>query len=101
MKNLAPRRHPVALVLLMAMLALAFALEGSQPAHTHENGRPGLYNAECPLAKVGAIHTDGWAPPSPALGPPVEPAGSAVVPSHVWAPSPSTCFTDPRAPPLA
>ena len=101
MKSLAPRRHPVALVLLMAVLVLAFAFEGSQPAHTHEDGRPGLYNAECPLAKIAAMHADGWSPPTPALGPPVDPARIIVVTPHVWAPSPSTRFTDSRAPPLA
>ena len=101
MKSLAPRRHPIVLVLLMAVMALAFALEGSQRAHTHEDGRLGLYNAECPLAKIAAFHADGWAPPSPTLGPSGEPPASIAVASDVGAPSPSSGITDSRAPPLA
>ena len=101
MKSLAPRRHPAALLLLMAVLALAFAVEGSQPAHTHENGRLGLYNAECPLAKIAAFRADGWAPPAPVVGSPLEPAAAVAVTPHVWAPSPSAGVADCRAPPLA
>src|SRR5262245_33568428 len=101
MKSLAPRRHPLVLLLLMALMSLAFALEGSQPGHTHEDGRLGLYNAECPLAKVAAFHADGWAPPSSLLGPSGEPAASLAVAPDVPAPRPWSGITDSRAPPLA
>src|SRR5262245_51298816 len=99
MKRLAPRRHPVVILVLMAVMSLAFALEGSQPGHTHEDGRLGLYNAECPLAKVAAFHAVGWAPPLPVLGPSVEPAASMAVASDVRAPSPCSGISGSRAPP--
>lgn len=101
MKSLAPRRHRAVIVLLMALLAFAFALEGSQPGHTHEEGRLGLYNAECPLSQLAAVHTDGWAPPSLASASPAQITLGAVAAPRVWAPSSTASFTDSRAPPLA
>ena len=85
----------------MALLAFAFALEGSQPVHSHENGRLGLYNAECPLSQLATIHTDGWAPPSLASASPAPLALPVIVTPHVWASSPSASAADSRAPPLA
>jgi len=101
MKSLRPRSHRAAIVLLLALLSFAFALEGSQPGHTHENGRLGLYNAECRLLQLAAVHTDGWAPESPAITSPKQIDVPVAVPSSDWAPSPSSSFTDSRAPPLA
>ena len=93
--------HRAAIVLLVALLSFAFALEGSLPGHTHENGRLGLYNAECPLSQLAAVHTDGWAPESSAVATPAQiDVPTAVTPSG-WAPSPSASLTDSRAPPLA
>jgi hypothetical protein len=90
-----------AIVLLVALLSFAFALEGSLPGHTHENGRLGVYNAECPLSQLAAIHADGWAPESPSVVTPRQIDGPAAVTSPGWAPSPSASLTDSRAPPLA
>jgi len=95
------QRQRAAIVLLVALLSFAFALEGSLPGHTHENGRLGLYNAECPLSQLAAVHADGWAPESPAVVTPKQVDVPAAVTSSGWAPSPSASLTDSRAPPLA
>ena len=90
-----------AFVLFLALLTCAFVLEGSQPSHTHTNGRLGLYNTECPLAQLAAVHSEGWAPEPLAIVSPAEVAlPSAVTPSG-WTPSLSPSRTDSRAPPLA
>ena len=63
-----------------------------QPADAtrHENGRLGLYNAECPLAELAAVHADGWAPESLAIASP-EPIDLPIaVTSSGWVPSPSS-----------
>jgi len=101
MKSLRPRSHRTAIALLLALLSVAFTLEGSQPGHTHENGRLGLYNAECPLSQLAAVHADGWAPESPAVASPKQIDVPVAVTSSGWAPSPSASLTDSRAPPLA
>ena len=81
------QRHRAAIVLLVALLSFAFALEGSQPGHTHENGRLGLYNAECPLSQLAAVHADGWAPESPAVVTPKQIDVPTAGPSSGWAPA--------------
>jgi hypothetical protein len=101
MKSLGLRRHRAAIVLVLALLSFAIAAEGSQPVHTHEDGRPGIYNAECPLAQLAAVHADGWVPQRLAIGSPAQVALSVAVTSGGWAPSLSASFTDSRAPPLA
>jgi hypothetical protein len=95
------KSHRAAIVVLLGLLSVVFALQGSLPGHTHENGRLGLYNAECPLSQLATIHTDGWAPESPALVSPRQIDVPAAVTSSAWAPSPSASLTDSRAPPLA
>jgi hypothetical protein len=95
------QRHRAAIVLLLALLSFAFALEGSLPGHTHENGRLGLYNAECPLSQLAALHADGWAPESPSVVTPKQIDVAAAVTSSGEFPSPSASLTDSRAPPLA
>ena len=72
MKNHCPRFHRAAIVLVMVALAFAFAVEGSQPTHSHEDGRLGLYNAECPLAELTAVHPAGWAPAPVTIASPVQ-----------------------------
>ena len=101
MKSLGFRSHRAAIVLLLALLSFAFALEGSQPGHTHEDGRLGLYNAECPLSQLAAVHSDGWAPKPLAIASPRQVAVPVAFASSDWAPSPSSSLTDSRAPPLA
>ncbi|HEV2055027.1 MAG TPA: hypothetical protein VGV06_07630 [Methylomirabilota bacterium] len=100
MKSLRPRSYRAAIVLLLALLALTFAVEGSQPSHSHEDGRLGLYNAECPLAELSAVHTAGWAPEPLAIASPELVALPIAVTSSGWVPSPFLSFTDSRAPPL-
>ncbi len=95
------KSHRAAVVFLLALLSVAFAVEGSLPGHTHETGRLGLYNAECPLSQLAAIHTDGWVPELPAIGSPKQLDVPAAVTSSGSAPSPSVSLTDSRAPPLA
>jgi hypothetical protein len=53
-------------LLLLALVSLALGAEGSQPLHSHEDGALGLYNAECPLAILAAVHTAGALPAAPA-----------------------------------
>ena len=101
MKTPRPGIHRAATVLLLAVLAFAFAVEGSQPTHSHEDGRLGLYNAECPLAELAAVHPAGWAPAPVTIATPAQAVLAVAVSSSGWAPSPSLSLTDSRAPPLA
>ncbi len=55
-----------AVLLLLALVSLALGVEGSQPIHSHEDGGLGLYNADCPLAVLAAVHTAGALPAAPA-----------------------------------
>jgi len=101
MRTSRPRLRRAAHVLLLAALAFAFAVEGSQPTHSHEDGRLGLYNAECPLAELAAVHPAAWAPEPLAIVSPEQTVLAVAVSSSGWAPSPSLSLTDSRAPPLA
>ena len=95
------QRHRAAIVLLVALLSFAFALEGSLPGHTHENGRLGLYNAECPLAVLAAVHTAGALPTAPAsAGIVLIGLGTIFAASRDIA-NPLPSSASPRAPPLA
>ena len=96
-----PRFHRSAIVLLVALLAFAFAVEGSQPTHSHEDGRLGLYNTECPLAELAAVHPAGWAPEPLTIASPAQTVLAVALSSSGSAPSPSLSLTDSRAPPLA
>ena len=101
MKRLWPWSHRAATVMLVAVLAFAFAVEGSQPTHSHEDGRLGLYNAECPLAELAAVHPAGWAPEPFTIEVPAQTVLAVAASSSGWVPSPSLSLTDSRAPPLA
>ena len=89
-----------AVLLLLALVSLALGVEGSQPVHSHEDGGLGLYNAECPLAVLAAVHTAGALPAAPAsagivlIGLGTILAGS----SRIATAFPSSA--SPRAPPL-
>ena len=101
MKSLRPLSRRAAIVLLLGLLALAFAVEGIQPSHSHADGRVGLYNAECPLAELSAAHTAGWAPEPITIASPEPAALPIAVASSGWVPRPFPSLTDSRAPPLA
>lgn len=101
MKTLRLGSHRAAIVLLMALLAFAVAVEGSQPSHSHEDGRLGFYNAECPLAELSAVQPGGWAPEPITIASPQPVALPITVTSSGWVPSPSLSLADSRAPPLA
>ena len=101
MRSVRPGHHRAVIGLLLTLLALAFAVEGSQRTHSHGDGRPSLYNAECPLAELSAVHTAGWAPEPLALASPEPVVLQLAVTSSGWVPSPFPSPTDSRAPPLA
>jgi len=100
MKSLRTGSHRTAVVLLVGLLAVAFAVEGSQPSHSHADGRVGLYNAECPLAELSAIHMAGWAPEPLTIASPQPVALQVAVTSSGWVPSPFPSLAGSRAPPL-
>jgi hypothetical protein len=100
MKRVRPGSHRVAIIGLLVLLAFAFAVEGSQPAHSHEDGRLGVYNAECPRAELAAVHAAGWVPEPLAIESPQPSALPVAVTSSEWVPSPLPSLTDSRAPPL-
>jgi hypothetical protein len=89
-----------AVLLLLALVSLALGVEGSQPVHSHEDGALGLYNAECPLAILAAVHTAGALPAAPASAWIVL---ISLVTILTASPSIATAFpssASPRAPPL-
>ena len=100
MKSLRSGSRRAAIVLLLGLLALAFAVEGSQPSHSHADGRLGLYNAECPLAELSAVHTAGWVPEPITIVSPEPAALPIAVTSSGRVPSPFPSLTESRAPPL-
>jgi hypothetical protein len=101
MKSQRPGSHRAAIVLLLALLTVAFAVEGSQPPHSHGDGRLALYNADCPLAEPSAVRTAGWAPEPITIAAPEPVVLPIAVTSSGWVPSPVLSLTDSRAPPLA
>ena len=101
MKRIRAASHRAGIFGLMVLLAVALAVEGIQPAHSHEDGRLGLYNAECPLAELTAVHADGWAPSPVAITSPAQSVLPAARTSSGWVPSPSRNLSESRAPPLA
>lgn len=100
MKSSGLRRHRAATVLL-ALLSFAVTLECSQLGHTHEEGRLGLYNAQCPLSQLAAVHTDGWAPEPLAIASPEQVAAPMATAVSGWVSSQFSSLTDSRAPPSA
>jgi hypothetical protein len=101
MRSIRPGSHRAAIVALLVLLAVAFAVEGSQPTHSHEDGRLGFYNAECPLVELTAVHADGWAPRPLTIASPAQSVLPVFRTSSGWVPSPSLSLSDSRAPPLA
>ena len=101
MSRIRPGSHRAGIIGLLILMAVAFAVEGSQPAHSHEDGRLGFYNAECPLAELTAVHADGWAPQPLTIASPAQSVLPVSRTSSGWVPSPSLSLSDSRAPPLA
>ena len=88
-------------LVLLALLSLALGVEGSQPVHSHEDGGLGLYNAECPLAVLAAVHTAGALPTAPAsAGIVLIGLGTIFAASRDIA-NPLSSSASPRAPPFA
>jgi hypothetical protein len=91
----------VSVLLLLALVSFALVLEGSQPVHSHEDGRFGLYNAECPLAELAAVHADGWLSVPTSIVRPAQADLPVCFTSFSWVPSQTFSLADSRAPPLA
>ena len=91
----------VTVLVLLVLLSLALSVEGIQPIHSHEDGGLSLYNAECPLAVLAAVHSAGALPTAPAsAGIVLIGLGTILSASrNIAAPLPSSA--SPRAPPLA
>ena len=84
---------------MLALVALTFAVEGSQPAHAHDTSAAALFDGDCPLAALAAVHGASPLPESP-LATWVALAGDAPATVPCARPSPSAVrHTDPRAPP--
>lgn len=96
-------RRPVtaiSLVVLVGLASLGLLLPDVQPIHNHQAGQTGLYDAQCPLAALAAVHvtgplpiptTSGWVELA-TLG--VVVAGGRATPDCLLRPA------QPRAPPL-
>jgi hypothetical protein len=88
-------------ITVLLLLALAFVVEGSGPAHSHDDGQLAFYNAECPLAALTAVHMAGTIPTAPTSGW----VGLVVLGAFILVPrtvgSSFLRFAHPRAPPLA
>ena len=86
-------------LLLLALVALTVAVEGSQPLHTHDGDTAGLYNRDCPLTELATFDDASPLPqsaPSPWI--PLATGAPAATPSDRPQPSPVRSF-DSRAPP--
>jgi hypothetical protein len=102
--DIALSRRPaarVSILLLLALVSLALVVEAGQPTHSHEDGRPGLYNAQCPLAELSAVHVNGWVPVTATMASPTPIVLPVVVTAVGWRSTPSLSLADSRAPPLA
>jgi hypothetical protein len=89
------------MIAFLLLLALAFVLEGGEPAHSHDDGQLAFYNAECPLAALSAVHADATAPAPPTSGWVAKIALGAFILVPSTAASSFRRFAHPRAPPLA
>jgi hypothetical protein len=99
-----PSRRPaarVSVLLLLALVSLALVLVGTEPMHSHEDGQLGLYNAECPLAELAALHINGWASSPVTIASPAPVVLPLVATAFGWIPRPFLSLADSRAPPLA
>jgi hypothetical protein len=94
-------RIPVLFLLVLVSLALALVLEGTQPMHSHEDGQLGLYNSECPLAELAAVHINGWTSTPVTIACPAPIVLPVGVTAFGWVPRPFLSLAGSRAPPLA
>ena len=95
------RAAHIAVLLLLASVSIALVLVGTEPMHSHEDGHLGLYNTECPLAELAAVHLNGWASAPVTLASPAPIALPVVVTAFGWVPRSFLSLADSRAPPLA
>jgi len=92
-------RIPV--LFLLVLVSLALVLEGTQPMHSHEDGQLGLYNSECPLAELAAVHINGWTSTPVTIASPAPIVLPVAATAFGWVPRPFLSLADSRAPPLA
>ena len=85
--------------ILLALLSLTPAFEGSQPIHMHSAATGAWFNGECPLAALAAFHRASPLPAAPpAIG--VTYTSNVEAPAKCERPSASPVLhSDPRAPP--
>jgi hypothetical protein len=90
-----------AISVLVALSTLVFVVGSAAPRHVHAPTTAGLYNAECPLAELGArqcLVSLPSAPPSIWTG--LVPTGTLLVAAANFSAS-AVLSADSRAPPLA
>lgn len=84
---------------LLALLLSALVLGGMAAGHAHADGGPGLYDPECPLAKLAA-HSAGSPPPRAVSAEVPLTAGPLPEGPLPFSPSsPAISPANPRAPP--
>jgi hypothetical protein len=96
-----PHGGRISLTALLVLCALALLAQTSLPAHVHNDGEPGIYNSECPLAALATTQREG-------LVSSVSVTGWVALPAPLLVFTPATSTPDspldlaaPRAPPLA
>ena len=104
-RNMRPRRvrvvdHPLSLALFCLAL-VACALAGASLPHTHDPGRPGVYNQEHDLGYFATFGGGGLVPDAPSAAPLVVLVALAPVSLPVAAPVLARRHADFRAPPLS
>ena len=58
-------RRPVTaltVAMLVVLASLGLLIADIQPIHSHQAGQTSLYDAQCPLAALAAVHVDGPLP---------------------------------------
>jgi hypothetical protein len=91
--------HPVSLVLAsVALLGFVLAIAGM--LHTHDPGRPGVYNQEHDLGYFATFNNSGLLPDSPSAVPVVVVLAVIVVALAGAAPVVERRHADSRAPPV-
>jgi hypothetical protein len=91
--------HPVSLE-LASLALLGFVLAVASLPHTHDSGRPGVYNQEHDLGYLATVNGGGVLPDAPAAAPVVVLLAVAVATLLAAAPVVERRHADFRAPPV-